>query len=257
MPCAFFTPTLNFRDSCSIWHHGLITWGDIWPKVYILENLLLLFCQYSLSFWINWSGCETLKCHGLKTTTKKSSCFPIFFLIPSSISYSWQSSHPLRHCWQYLQTGDGSSVPGPSTKPSPIIPIVQCYLWGSIREKYRRSGNMFPQVFSTNNRKRKSWKSSHQIHKMLVSCWGKRRGAKAKQLNLILIGQDLSSVNGITNHRQILHLNSISRGVGSSIFPLKKENISTNILHYICYSKNMNSLWIINIQLPFTDIYVA
>lgn len=79
MPCAFFTPTLNFRDSCSIWHHGLITWGDIWPKVYILENLLLLFCQYSLSFWINWSGCETLKCHGLKTTKKKIFLLSYFF----------------------------------------------------------------------------------------------------------------------------------------------------------------------------------
>lgn len=108
---------------------------------------------------------------------KQKSCSPTLFLIASSISYSWHSSHPLAHCWQYLQTEDGPSLLGLSTNPSPIIQVAQCYLWGSIKE--RNTGNTFPQVFSTNHRKIKSWKDSHQIDKMLVSCWGKRNKGQA------------------------------------------------------------------------------
>lgn len=217
-------------DSCSIWHHGLGTWGDIWPKVYILENLLLLLCQYSLSFWIKSSGCETLKCYGLKTNKNLPallffSLYHLPSLTPDSLpTFNILLTIPTDRRWVKCVRSINQSFSYHSG--SSMLPVR--------KYKGRNTGNMSPQVFSTNNRKSKNWKPSHKTHKMLVSCWGKRRGAKAKQLNLILIRQDLSSV---TNHRQILHLNSISRGVGSSIFALTKENTSTNILHCICYNK--------------------
>lgn len=163
MHCTTFISNSKFHESLShmaLWTRDsrCIEWHMAYSfKMYCIlgrfaPTIVLVFTvSLDKPIWLFVGHYASPKLYGLKMNLPT----PLFFSShPSSISYSWPPSHPLTHCWQYLDRGDGPSPLGRLTNPSPNIQVVQCYPWGSI--KGINTGNMFLQFFSRNNRKRRS-----------------------------------------------------------------------------------------------------